>query len=84
MKKVEIYTLSECTYCHRAKELLEREQITYKECVIDDVKDEKIAELKAKTGSKTVPQIFVEGQYIGGCDDLYSLHQEGKFAEIFK
>ncbi len=84
MQTVEIYTFSTCPYCVKAKALLESENIAYKEYEISADKETEIAKLKERTACKTVPQIFVDGQFIGGCDDLYQLYDEGKFPELFR
>ncbi len=73
MKKVEIYTWHFCPYCVRAKALLDKEGIAYTEHEISG-DSSALEALKKKTGSGTVPQIFVEGEFIGGCDDLHALH----------
>ncbi len=73
MPNVVIYTKPTCPYCHRAKTLLEKKGIAYKE--IDIFGHEKLrAEMIAKAGGRTtVPQIFISGKHVGGCDDLYAL-----------
>jgi glutaredoxin 3 len=71
MKKAVIYTTAVCPYCVRAKMLLEEKGIVYSEIRVDldDSERDKMIEL---TGRRTVPQIFLDGQHIGGCDDLYA------------
>lgn len=82
MSKVLIYTFKTCPYCIRAKRLLSKTNIEFEE--IDITNDEaKLDELENKTGVGTVPQIFVDGKFIGGCDDLYELYRNNKFPEIF-
>lgn len=80
-KKVEIYTWTYCPYCIRAKQLLDKKGISYNEYVIDNDRA-KLMELKERTGSGTVPQIFVDETFIGGCDDLYALEGRGQLDEI--
>ncbi|MDI6635900.1 glutaredoxin 3 [Pantoea dispersa] len=72
MANVEIYTKVTCPYCHRAKALLDQKGVSYQEIPIDGdaVKRE---EMIKRSGRTTVPQIFIDAQHIGGCDDLYSL-----------
>jgi glutaredoxin 3 len=76
--KVEIYTKMWCGYCHRAKRLLESKGVEYAEYDIT-MGGEKRAEMRArKPDAHTVPQIFIDGQPIGGSDDLAALEREGK------
>ncbi|RQD69627.1 MAG: glutaredoxin 3 [Tindallia sp. MSAO_Bac2] len=83
MKEVKFYCWTWCPYCIRAKELLTQKNIAFDEIVIDH--DQKAMEnLTAVSGSDSVPQIFVDGDYIGGCDELYQLEKDGKFDEIFR
>ena len=77
MARIEIYTSPFCGYCHRAKHLLRQKGVTFSEIdvVMDTAKkQEMIARAK---GGYTVPQIFINEQHIGGCDDLYALDQQG-------
>lgn len=80
MKKpqVEIYTSILCGYCSLAKSLLKRKQIAYREIDIGFHPKER-REMTARTkGLASVPQIFIGGLHIGGCDDLFALDREGK------
>lgn len=83
MKKIEIYTWSYCPYCVKAKTILDGENVAYDEFEISS-NPNKLSELKAKTGSGTVPQIFVDGKFFGGCDDLVSIVNAGNFDNVFK
>ena len=77
MAKVEIYTSPWCGYCARAKGLLEKKGAAYTE--MDVIEDEgKRAEMRARSKRTTVPQIFINGQHIGGSDELAALESEGK------
>jgi glutaredoxin 3 len=78
MKKVEIYTTQICGYCSAAKRLLTSKGVAFTE--IDVMRDpSKRAEMTQRShGGRTVPQIFIDGTPIGGCDDLYDLEQRGK------
>ncbi|EKD77030.1 MAG: glutaredoxin 3 [uncultured bacterium] len=75
MAKVEIYTKKTCPYCVRAKQLLDHKKVKYTEIRVDE--DSKAVEmmLLRAEGRRTVPQIFINDQGIGGCDDLYALEQ---------
>ena len=75
-KNVVIYTSSLCGFCYRAKSLLKRKGISYKEIDID-LDWGKRNEMVMKTNGKTsVPQIFFKNHHIGGCDDLFKLEKE--------
>jgi glutaredoxin 3 len=77
MAKIEMYTTPFCGYCARAKSLLERKGAAYEE--FDVMMDEKKrAEMRERAKRSTVPQIFINGQYIGGSDELAALEQAGK------
>ncbi|MEX2519359.1 MAG: glutaredoxin 3 [Paracoccaceae bacterium] len=78
MKTIEIYTTPICGYCRMAKRLLEDKGAAYVE--IDVMSDQsKRAEMTRRaTGGRTVPQIFIDGIHVGGCDDLYALERRGE------
>ena len=76
MAKIEIYTKATCPYCHRAKALLSSKGVTFEELPIDG-NAEKREEMIQRSGRTTVPQIFIDAQHIGGCDDLYALDSRG-------
>lgn len=76
MPKITVYTTRFCPYCHMAKELLRKKGTTFVE--IDVSQRELRAEMCAKAGRHTVPQIWIGERHIGGCDDLYALDREGK------
>lgn len=82
--EVIIYSTSYCPYCVRAKELLKRKGITDFIEILVDEDDKKREEMIAKTSRYTVPQIFINDQHIGGCDDLYALDREGKLTELLR
>jgi glutaredoxin 3 len=75
---VEIYTWQTCPYCIRAKLLLRWKGVRFKDYKIDG--DEAAREQMAlrAQGRRSVPQIFINQQHIGGCDDLYALDQRGQ------
>jgi glutaredoxin 3 len=77
MAKVEIYTTQFCGYCHAAKRLLSERGAEFVE--IDVMCDqERRAEMMQRThGRRTVPQIFIDGKYIGGSDELHALDRRG-------
>ena len=78
MAKIEIYTSPLCGFCHRAKGLLNRKNVEFED--IDVMMDRvRKAEMVERAGGRTsVPQIFIDGEHVGGCDDLYALEKAGK------
>lgn len=78
MKDVTIYTTKACGYCYRAKALLGKKGVSFNEIDVtfDRAGRAKMTELAQ--GRSTVPQIFIAGQPIGGCDDLYELEAMGR------
>ena len=82
MARVEIYTTMLCPYCWRAKKLLEERGVPYQE--VDVMTDGSLrAEMRQRAGGRTsVPQIFINGQHVGGCDDLYALDRAGKLTPM--
>ena len=77
MSSVTIYTSAYCTYCRRAKKLLERKQVDYEEVRLDE-DAEKRKEMVEKLNWRTVPMIFVNEQFIGGYDQLAALERSGE------
>ena len=77
MNDIVIYTTQICPYCVRAKQLFQRKGLTYREVDVSFDQAERMA-LVARTKQRTVPQIFINGQHIGGCDDLYALERNGQ------
>ena len=82
MAEVTIYSTTVCPYCVRAKQLLERKGVAYKEINLSNEGPEARAELMQRTNHGTVPQIFIGEQFIGGFDQLYALEREGKLDEL--
>lgn len=82
MAKVEIYTKMTCPYCIRAKMLLQQKGAKLDEIAVDFGGDKK-QEMVSRTGGRmTVPQIFINGRHVGGCDDLFELEGSGKLDEL--
>ena len=77
MPSIEIYTTPYCPYCHAAKALLDKKGVTYSEVDVSQDPNLRSAMTKRAGGSRTVPQIFIGGKHIGGCDDLHALDYEG-------
>ena len=78
MARVEVYSKTFCPYCIRAQHLLDKKGVDYEVYTIgfDGAKREEMIQ-RAK-GRTTVPQIFIDDQHIGGCDDLMRLERDGK------
>lgn len=77
MTKVVVYTKDTCPYCTMAKELLHRKQIAFEEIRID-LDTKQFEEMLRLSNRRTVPQIFINDQPIGGYDDLAALAKSGK------
>jgi glutaredoxin 3 len=71
-----IYTTTICPYCVRAKRLLTKKGVPFREIDVSHDASARAYLVKA-TGQRTVPQIFINGKSIGGCDDLYALDRAG-------
>ena len=77
-----VYTTTVCPYCVRAKQLLERKGVEYKEINLSKEDPQVRLDLMQRTNHRTVPQIFINEQFIGGFDQLYALEREGKLDEL--
>ena len=85
MATVEIYTWSTCPFCRRAKNLLDQKEVNYTEYVLDG--DELAREAmvaRGTSGRRSLPQIFINDQHIGGSDDLVELEQQGTLEELLR
>ncbi|SDI78191.1 glutaredoxin 3 [Lutimaribacter saemankumensis] len=78
MQPVEIYTSPLCGFCHAAKRLLAQKGVTFSEIDVWANPDRKPEMIERANGGYTVPQIFIGGAHVGGCDDLYALERAGK------
>lgn len=78
MPKVEIYTSPFCGFCHRAKHLLAKKNAPFEEIDVFADGARKQEMIGRAGGRRTVPQIFIDGTHVGGCDDLYALEAAGK------
>lgn len=78
MAEILIYSSDLCGYCSRAKQLLRRKGVAFQEInVTFDCK--RRAEMRERAGGRTsVPQIFIDGRHVGGCDDLHDLDARGE------
>jgi glutaredoxin 3 len=71
-----------CGFCFRAKKLLEMKKVPYEEYSVDLGGPKKAEMLERSNGRMTVPQIFINGRYVGGCDELMELEYQGKLDEL--
>jgi glutaredoxin 3 len=76
MSKIEMYASMWCGFCHRAKALLKMKGVEFTEYDADSGTARR--EMMARGGGRTVPQIFIDGKPIGGCDELYALDKAGR------
>ncbi|MBD3763226.1 MAG: glutaredoxin 3 [Rhodobacterales bacterium] len=78
MKPVEIYTTPLCGYCHAAKRLLTAKGAAYTEIDVSRDPALRATMVQRSQGGRTVPQIFIGGVHVGGCDDLHALDRAGR------
>ena len=77
MPKIEIYTTTICPFCHAAKKLLNEKGANFSEISLTREPHMRDRMVERANGGRTVPQIFIDGTHIGGCDDLYALDAKG-------
>ena len=78
MPRIEIYTQPWCPYCARAVTLLGKKGAAFEEIDAPNGSAERARSVQRSGGRSTVPQIFIGGQHVGGCDDLVALERSGK------
>lgn len=78
MPAVEIYSTPYCPYCAWARELLAKKNIAFKDFDVSGNPELRAEMTKRANGRATVPQVFIDGTHVGGCDELYALDEEGK------
>lgn len=78
MAKVEIYTGMMCGYCSAAKRLLTKKGVKFEETDVTWKAGKRAEMMERANGSHSVPQIFIDGEHVGGCDDLYALDSNGE------
>lgn len=81
MVEIEMYTTKYCPYCIRARSLLDSKGAAYKEVAVDG-EYELRQQMMEKSGQRTVPQIWIGMQHIGGCDELMALDRQGKLDQL--
>ena len=77
MKNIVIYTSKSCPFCVKAKRLLESKNVDYQEFRVDERPDLIDEVIRKSGGRRTVPQIFIDDDHVGGCDELDALEQDG-------
>ena len=82
MAKVEIYVWRFCPFCIRAKALLDRKGVAYDEYAIDGDEEARDAMAERAGGRRSLPQIFIDGRHVGGCDDLHALERSGQLDSL--
>ncbi|PSL17994.1 glutaredoxin 3 [Shimia abyssi] len=82
MKPVEIYTSPLCGFCHAAKRLLSQKGVEFNEIDVFRNPERKPEMIQRANGGRTVPQIFVGEDHVGGCDELHALERAGKLDEL--
>lgn len=78
MAKVDIYTKAFCPYCSHALALLQSKSVDYNEIKIDGDMAMRSAMIERSNGGYTVPQIFIDDNHVGGCDELVALDRNNK------
>jgi glutaredoxin 3 len=78
VQKVLMYCTAVCPYCVRAEQLLLAKGVQEIEKIRIDLDPDRKVEMMSRTGRRTVPQIYIGTTHVGGCDDLYALHDAGK------
>lgn len=84
MAKVEVYSSFLCGYCARAKSLLESKGVAYDDLDVFTDPGKRQEMIERAGGRTSVPQIFIGGQHIGGCDDLYALERQGALDSLLE
>lgn len=77
MAKITVYSKSTCPYCAAAKALLKAKGASFEEIDILQHPEERATMIQRAGGRTTVPQIFIDGTHVGGCDDLHALDAKG-------
>ena len=84
MPAIELYTTRVCPYCVRAKRLLDKKGAAYQEIDVSADAALRDAMVARAGGRQTVPQIFIGGTHVGGCDDLYALDAAGQLDSMLE
>ena len=77
-----IYTGPMCPYCDKAKALLQSKELEYKEIYVGDAPDLMMEMIDKANGRRSVPQIFIKDNHVGGFDDLYAIDKSGELDKL--
>jgi len=83
MARVLMYLTAACPFCQSADRLLQQKGVAVEKIRVD-LEPERRVEMMQKSGRRTVPQIWIDGLHVGGCDDLYALERAGKLDPLLK
>jgi len=81
--QVEMYASDWCGYCRRARALLQKKGVAFTEIDVDMIPGAR-GEMVARGGGDTVPQVFIGGRAVGGCDELHALDAAGRLDPLLK
>lgn len=84
MSRVTVYTNANCSYCIRAKTMLEKWSIAFDEVRIDSSHDAMREFARVTKNARSVPQIVIDGKLIGGFSELTELHMDGELDELMQ
>lgn len=84
MPEIIVYSKGYCPYCHAAKALLKRKGAAFTEIDVTTDREGQMEMTRRAGGRTTVPQIFIDGAHIGGCDDLHALDARGGLDPLLK
>ena len=76
MLKIDLYSKDYCPWCHRARELLNIKGVSFNEIDVTYDSDRE-QEMRQRSGRRTVPQLFIGDQHIGGCSELFAMDEQG-------
>jgi len=81
MAKIEVYSGPFCAFCMRAKALLTQRGLAFTEYDVHDEPTRRSEMLERSGGARTIPQIFINGRHVGGCNELYALDRSGELPD---
>jgi len=84
MPEIEIYTQDWCPFCARAKQVFDTRGVAYREIPAERGTTARAEAARRSGGRTSVPQVFIDGRHVGGCDDLLALERAGKLDPLLK